>query len=202
MVDISKYNFEDGFTRSVVPLDKKKAKPEKADQLTQELEDSFLAPPDMVTLLPGLKLWRFCSQKNKPKFSNCWIDPKTMSQIMTSFRIGQVYIAEHKKEEIRNRLAILEAWPTMLGYRVQIELKKEVIAYIGTIKAQEVFKVVKDKIYFGKASTDLALKQPTVEQLAERRKGGLIQIVIPRLKDSQLDQTENEFGKVTHFCPI
>lgn len=203
MLDLSKYDLDDDFIKSIIPLDNNKIKVDKADKLSTRLAESFQDSTTMVKLLPGVKLWRFCSQKNKPRFSDCWIDPKTMKNLMNTFRTSHTYSIQYKKEEIRNKLAILEAWPTMLGYRVQIILKKELVAYIGTINTQELIKEVKDKVYFGQASAERRIDgMPRVDQLMERRKGGSIQIVIPRLSNRNLDQTENEFGKVTHFCSI
>ncbi|CAN5587960.1 hypothetical protein BH23BAC1_BH23BAC1_25530 [soil metagenome] len=177
--------------------DKNKISIDVSNYLSKQLEDSFNEKPKIVKLRSGFNLWRFCSSANRYYFSDCWIDDPTMSEIMTSFRAVGIYDKKFKKDLIRNQLAILYNW-NKIDFRVKIELKVDMIAYIGTISSQKVFIPVKSDM--------IASKGAKVEKLVEHRIGhrigGHIQYVIPKLKKMPFNKKENQFAKVLHFGPI
>lgn len=174
----------------VVFQDQRNAPVGGSDMLSENLLKSFNGEHKQVKLLAGLSLWRFCSSVNRYYFSDCWIDSPTMTEIMTSFRAVGIFTSKYKKELIRSNLAILYDW-NKLDYRVKIELKEDMVAYIGTIGSQKVFIPAKANL--------LVKKGATVEKMVEHRIGGHTQYIIPGLARMP---KENKFAKVQHFSPI
>lgn len=179
---------------------------EKEDQLTADDIKSFRSNVAIVTLKPGTVLWRFISSKNASRFGAYWVDARTMSAIMRTFEALNTYDITFKKNLIKDSLAILTSWGSHCEYRVKIELKKEVIAHVGTIGTQKTFSkttlnptIQKDAFVKKMAGANYE----NVEKMIEQRLGsGYVQYVIPRFRDRSLHQTDNEYAKLLHFSHI
>jgi hypothetical protein len=179
---------------------------EKEDQLTSDDIKSFRSNVAVVTLKPGTVLWRFISSKNASKFGAYWIDARTMSDIMRTFQELNTYDYTFKKNLIKDRLAILSSWGSHCEYRVKIELKKEVVAHVGTIETQKSYvRAALDSnfnrhIFIPKMA---GAQHSITEKMVEQRMGNnYIQYVIPRFRDKNLNQTDNEYARLLHFCHI
>lgn len=179
---------------------------EKEDQLTGSDIKSFRSNVAVVTLQPGTVLWRFVSSKNASRFGAYWIDARTMAEIMRAFQVLSTYNLAFKKNLIKESLAILSEWGSHCEYRVKIELKKEVIAHVGTIGTQRTFAkttlnpTLQPDAFVKKMA---GANDGNVEKMVEQRIGsGYVQYVIPRFRDRQLNQTENEYAKLLHFSHI
>ncbi len=102
-------------------------------------------------------------------------------------------------------LAILSTWETHCEYRVKIEIKKEIVAHIGTIGSQTNFSKININ---SNVETDVAFyklargSSGNIEKMVEQRIGGYNQYVIPRFRDKSLDQSNNEYAKLLHFSRI
>ncbi len=102
-------------------------------------------------------------------------------------------------------LALLSNWDTHCEYRVKIELKKEVVAHIGTIGTQQNFAKMQLNT---KSEADKALLKlaggntENIKKMVEQRIGGYTQYVIPRFRDRSLNQIENEYARLLHFSHI
>ncbi len=143
------------------------------DELSLQQRSTFIGPIQTTLLSPGFILWRFVSDQKRNRFSDCWVDPETMKFIMQIFHSTGNFSEAYKKEVIMNHLGILEEW-SKLSWRVQIILKKEVIAYVGEIETQKRFSDVKNEFAFGGPGT--------IKKVTETRLGRLVQYVIPRFK--------------------
>lgn len=178
---------------------------DKVDQLTPSDIRSFRTTIATTTLKPGTVLWRFASSLHASKFGAYWIDAKTMAEIMRTFSSLNNYDLNLKKKVIKDSLALLSNWDTHCEYRVKIELKKEVVAHVGTIGAQHNY--IKASLD-DKSLTDTVVKKLArgsgdgVEKMIEQRLGGYTQYVIPRFRNRNLNQTENDYARLLHFCHI
>jgi hypothetical protein len=178
---------------------------ERVDQLTPSDINSFRTTIATTTLKPGMILWRFASSLHASKFGAYWVDAKTMAEIMSTFSTLNNYDQNLKKQVIRDSLAVLSNWDTHCEYRVKIELKKEVVAHIGTIGTQQNF--IKAN-FNDKIAADAAVKKLTggksdnIQKMIEQRLGGYTQYVIPRFRDRNLNQTDNEYARLLHFSHI
>ncbi|GAB3203347.1 hypothetical protein ABID22_000889 [Pontibacter aydingkolensis] len=178
---------------------------EKADQLSPSDIKSFRTTIATTTLKPGTVLWRFASSMHASKFGAYWVDAKTMSEIMITFSALNIYDLNFKKSVIRDSLALLSNWDTHCEYRVKIELKKEVVAHVGTIGTQQTY--MKANLN-NKRTADAAVKKlaggnsQNIEKMIEQRIGGYTQYVIPRFRDRSLNQNDNQYAKLLHFCHI
>ncbi len=153
---------------------------------------------------PGDKLWRF-STDNEKFFSDCWVDTTEMEQVFYSFvqqkaqnNFGTSDTQALLKDNFRNLLAVLANWETNPNFIVEIEFKKNVIAYHGGIGSQQFFAPIIENakanigpvymthanlMIYNKAKTfDPRVRPEDVKVLIERRIGGLNQYVIPRFK--------------------
>jgi len=144
-----------------------------------------------VEMEPGDALWRFVSQKKKNRFSDCWVDRETMKALMEVFRSWGDFSEKTKKKVVHDNLAILEHW-SKLNWRVKIEFKKSVIAYVGATGPQkhfsdqpEVSQMFKSKVY----------------RTTDHRIGGFKQYVIPRFKGIKESSSE-EFATISHFAHL
>lgn len=171
---------------------------DKEDQLSEEEIQSFLNQRyDTVILQKGKILWRFYSQKKYNVFSNCWVDDETMKKIMRSFQASGRFDLRYKKEFIRDNLAILQGW-SHIQYRVKIKIMAHegIIAHKGIIAPQKRFGEINPRSEVFTNSRD------NNSQMLEQRLGGLIQYVIPRLKDHSLSQPGNQYARVLHKAHI
>lgn len=178
---------------------------ERMDQLSPGDIKSFRTTIATTTLKPGTVLWRFSSSLHASKFGAYWIDARTMAEIMRTFSALNNYSLSFKKKVIMDSLALLSTWDTHCEYRVKIELKKEVVAHIGTIGTQQNYAKVNlnPKIAGDAALTKLAGgNTENIEKMVEQRIGGYTQYVIPRFRDRSLNQTDNEYARLLHFSHI
>lgn len=167
---------------------------ERIDELTDRQAASFLNPNAIKPILlePGDKLWRMVSKQHGRRFSDFWMDPDTMSQLMNVFVSWGVFSEAQKKSVVRDNCAILDAWKSNLSWRCQIKLSQPVVGYLGQIGPQKVFSE--------NASESKQYGRP-VEQLTEFRIGGFNQIVIPRFAGLKEEET-GKWGTVTHFARL
>jgi len=202
-----KHGIPDAIRNQVIFLDASRYKTDPKDQLGTKIRQSFREAPDLVRLVAGLHLWRFVSNRDRTMgyFSDCWIDSHTMAEIMNSFRASGQFGGSHKRDFVRNTLAILTHW-NRLDYRLKIELKKDVVGYIGPTGSQKIFrKVTTHQGYVPAQEGKLALRvqgNAPVENIAEHRIGGHTQFVVPRLAGLSYHNGENEYGKVMHHAAI
>lgn len=125
---------------------------------------------------------------------------------MNTFHTLNNYNSAVKKKVIRDSLAVLSNWDTHLEYRVKIELKKEVVAHVGIIGTQQNF--VAHTIDQSKKGDAAVLKlsggtgDNILKMIEQRFSAGYVQYVIPRFRDRSLNQTENEYARLLHFCHI
>jgi hypothetical protein len=178
---------------------------ETIDHLSPGDIKSFRSTIATTTLKPGTVLWRFASSKHSSKFGAYWIDARTMSEIMRTFSALNNFSLSFKKDVIMDSLALLSNWDTHCEYRVKIELKKEVVAHIGTIGTQQNFAKMQLNT---KSEADKALLKlaggntENIKKMVEQRIGGYTQYVIPRFRDRSLNQIENEYARLLHFSHI
>lgn len=179
---------------------------DKADLLSPSDIKSFRNTIATTILPPGMVLWRFSSSLYSSRFGAYWMDSKTMTEIMSTFNTLNNYDLAVKKKVIRDSLAVLSNWDTHLEYRVKIELKKEVVAHVGIIGTQQNF--VKHTVDPTQKADAALLKlsggkgDNILKMIEQRFSGGYVQYVIPRFRDRNLNQTENEYARLLHFCHI
>jgi hypothetical protein len=156
---------------------------EREDRLTEQNTKSFLGTINTYQMPKGTILWRFVSLQSRKLFSDCWVDPQTMSQIMNTLHLNGNFTLEYKRWAIRNSLAILDDWSSV-NWRVQIELMKPVIAHVGFAAAQKGYK---------ETNRQFAFAGGQVHKLDDSKPSGLTQHIIPRFKG--LDDN-NDFARV------
>ena len=163
-----------------------------SDKLSVELEDTFLNKGDIqiIQIEKDDVLWRFVSQKNRPKYSAFWVDSETMSSLMSVFRSWGDYSETTKKEVVRDNQAVISDW-SRLSWRMKVSFIKPVIAYYGIVSPQN---LLDEKINVQSA---LGGTKP----LSEYRIGGFKQYVIPSL-NKMSDSKGEEIASIAHFAHI
>ncbi|MEO8088325.1 MAG: hypothetical protein ABI763_16005 [Bacteroidota bacterium] len=156
---------------------------QKASFKDQSKVEVFQIEPDDV-------LWRFISQKNKPPYSDYWIDGETMHSIMTSFQDMGNFQMDVKKHVVRESLAVLNNW-SKLSWRIKITFKKAIIVYKGIAGSQKVLS----------KGINVINKYGKLTPATEYWRGGCVQFVIPEFKNISSDKA-SEIATVTHFAHI
>ncbi len=177
-----------------------------ADQLTQRLKDSFLnqSAIEAVIINPGDSLWRFVHTKNGRRFSDCWITPETMRDVMSIIRSWGDYSKQTKVNVVRDNLAILSDWrrkyknsigqdriSDQVSWRLKITFKKPVVAYVGQTGPQK-----------GELLKEIKFPGDEGYKKVESRIGGLVQVIIPRFGGGISTSTGEQFAEITHFSEL
>lgn len=174
----------------------------------------------IMVLKKGMRLWRFVSRKGSV-FSDFWIDSDTMTMLMKSLQQFERHDIDFKVDYLRSNLAILEYWKQEdwfknnvvngLTHRLRIELKSDVVAYVGKTGSQKLFIEYKSKQEkHNKSKTGKNKENPRSEKTVnlqdldtkavEHRIGGYLQYVIPRFnpRTLKIKPEDNEYASVTY----
>jgi|GEM_PF-1143652 len=204
----------------IIPLDDQKHKVEQIDQLTEDDKRTFQEITyNTVVLKAGMQLSRFISEEHHNPFSNCWVDQETLTELTSYFHYAENLSLNARREYIRDQLGIKSEW-SKLNYRVKVRLKRDIIAYLGSIAPQKVvmeFKSMGDMFeYKNKEDNNRKRKEDENRKIDrynqnkpkekrydrlkvnEYRIGGFKQYFIPRLKNISLKGDINEYAEVVH----
>ena len=106
-------------------------------------ESRFKGTFTPVLLQPGDLLFRFAKNR-EAKYSDCWTDKETLKQIFQAYhdRLRKKPSVLNKRPMVKaqayNVLAIAKSWNN-LEHLLVVKIKKDLIAYEGTIKEQSFF---------------------------------------------------------------
>jgi hypothetical protein len=115
------------------------------DKLNSDQEGTFKDGSGIIVLQKGDLLFRFCSHIGA-KYSDCWTDKETIKTIF------QLYIQRIKQSSDKNKNAVIKSlvydvlgiaktW-SKLEFLLVVEIKKNLIAYEGSIREQSFFQSV------------------------------------------------------------
>ena len=169
---------------------------EAEDVLPSCVNSTFAVTPQLIVLKKGDRLFRFVQYNNKEvKYGLFWFDKKSIEELFVKYHqrvlfklkdYNSIYNAtlSYKKVVIKgqvyNEFAIAKSWNT-LRYLLEVEVKKDLIAYIGNTSSQSFFQ---DK----NLSQNSDLRKIIVE-------GGGRQYVIPRIGNLK---SRNNYGEINH----
>jgi len=169
---------------------------ESEDELPIELIKTFADTPKLTILKQGDRLFRFVQFNGKEaKYGAFWFDKRTMQEIFKKYNdrvlfklndYNAVFNAtlSYKKVTIKgqiyNELAIAKCWNT-LRYLLEVEVKKDIVAYVGKTSAQSFFQ---DK----NLSKNSDLRKIVLE-------GGGKQYVIPRIGSLKVKSNYGEINQ-------
>ena len=158
------------------------------NRMNDDQISSFRDGHSSISLIKGTVLHRFA----RPRFpySDCWMDEETFIPLINGIqRAGYQRSEKDKRNEIRNELAIKEAW-NPLTHRVKVIIKEPVIAYYGMIGPQSE--------WIGAESRGHSTSQKKIEY----RLGGRMQYVIPFYKDKAFLSNPDKYIETVLFQPI
>ncbi|MBL0104977.1 MAG: hypothetical protein IPP51_15170 [Bacteroidetes bacterium] len=166
--------------------------PAGTPKLTEDLLSTFVDQSNIKIVLieEGDTLWRFVSQKNKPKYGLFWVDVPTMTSLMSIFSSVGDFNMNNKKKVVHDNLAVRSDW-SKLSWRVKVKFNKPIVAYYGLIGPQKLLdSSIVIQSSFGK-----------LHPITEYRIGGFNQYVIPSFSSAQ-DSHGEKIASISHFVHI
>ncbi len=115
------------------------------DNLNNSQEGTFKNGYGIILLQQGDLLFRFCSHIGA-KYSDCWTDKNTIKTIFQQYNQRMKQSPNKNKNaviksQVHDVLGIAKSW-SKLEYLLVVEIKKDLIAYKGSIREQSFFQSV------------------------------------------------------------
>ena len=167
------------------------------DELPKWVNSTYADTPQFCLLRKGDRIFRFVQYNgNEVKYGLFWFDKKTMQELFIKyhqrvlfklndynsiFNATESYKKVVIKGQVYNELAIAKSWNS-LRYLLEVEVKKDLVAYSGKTSAQSFFQ---DK----SLSQNSDLRKIIVE-------GGGKQYVIPRIGSLK---AKSNFGEINQI---